>query len=109
MSLTVPPQPIYEGISTAITCTAVIDAAVDTAVKEDFEWSFEGANDFSESRFSFSETSTSAQMYESVLEFDPISLGDSGTYSCSVVIDSLTQHVEDAEGDTIAEVIVNGI
>lgn len=109
MSVTVPPQPIYEGTSTAITCSAIIDAAVDTPFKESFEWYFEGADDFSESRFSFSETSTSTQMFESMLHFDPISIGDSGTYSCSVVIESLTQHVEDAEGGTNAEVIVNGI
>ena len=108
MSLVVPPQPIYEGTSTAIACTANINTAVDTSVRAMFEWTIEGASNFSESRFNFTETSTSEQSFESVLHFNPISLSDSGVYSCSVVIESLTQLVEGAERDTVADVIVNG-
>lgn len=38
----------------------------------------------------------------SILELNPITLQDSGEYSCSVVFESLTQHVE------VTDVVVNG-
>ena len=112
VSIAVPsPQPIYEGTSKVLICTATVSAAADTTdLRALFEWIFEGSsNYFSESRFNFSERQISQFAFESVLELSPISLRDSGEYECAVVIESSTQYVEAGEGNSTASVSIDGI
>lgn len=107
MSITSPVM-IYEGTIISLVCTAMVDVAVDSEVEVMFTWTYEGSDEFSEFRFNISEHRELPQVFVSTLEINPITLTDSGGYSCSVVVDSLIQYIQPVEESIIVNIDVNG-
>ena len=78
MVITVPAGTHYVGTPLTLTCDITVDSAVDTSVMADVTWT-------RPSGVTTAETIMDG-VYQSTLEFNPLSASDGGQYSCAVTI-----------------------
>ena len=93
VALSVPSGPLYEGTSPTLTCNITLPDTVDTEdVTVDVQWTPVDSSD----RVMTSAVSSTRSPFISTLTLSPLSMSDSGQYSCEATATSSSQYITDS-------------
>ena len=77
---------VYQGTELVITCTAIVNSAVDIEFDVTIEWSSDPAEIMDGSYLTISGTSGSGHEYTRTVTISPVDTTDSATYTCTASI-----------------------
>ena len=93
--MSVPIDPLYEGTSQTLNCTATLAASVDTDITVSVQWTGPDISSSSD-RITISHPSNTESPFISILTLSPLTRDDAGSYSCQVTATSSSPYITDS-------------